>query len=100
MATFKCPNCSKIKIVSKFRTFFKNGNQQNINLEDNKEILCEDCNTPMKFIPEKGNFQSSYSSFSGLSPLEKQKLLRKRSDDDAKKQKYVNADFEKDHYNA
>ena len=54
----------------------------------------------MEFIPEKGNFESSYSSFSGLSPVEKQKLLRKRSQEDAKKQKYREQDYEKDHYNA
>ena len=54
----------------------------------------------MKFIPEDGNFESSYSSFSGLSPVEKQKLLRKRSQNDAKKQKYRGQDYEKDHYNA
>lgn len=100
MATFKCPKCNKIKTVSKFRTYFRGGKQQNINLNNNQEIICEDCHIPMKFIPEKGNFESSYSSFSGLSPVEKQKLLRKRSDDDAKKQKYRQADYEKDHYNA
>lgn len=100
MATFKCPKCKKITIVSKFRTYFKNNKQQNINLENGEEIVCKDCNIPMKFIPEKGNFESSYSSFSGLSPLEKQKLLRKRSEEDAKKQKYREQDFEKDHFNA
>ena len=100
MAIFKCPKCNKVKTVSKFRTYFRGGKQKNINLDDNQEITCEDCQIPMKFIPEEGNFGSSYSSFSGLSPIEKQKLLRKRSQDDAKKQKYREQDYEKDHYNA
>ena len=100
MANFKCLECGKIKVVSKYRTYFKNKKQQNIDLDNNKEILCEDCNIPMVFVPEKGNFESSYSSFSGLSLLEKQKLLRKRSQEDAKKQKYREQDFEKDYYNA
>ena len=100
MAKFKCPNCDKIHIVSKYRTYFRNKKQQNVDLSNNKEIICEECNLPMFFISEEGNFESSYSSFSGLSPLEKQKLLRKRSDSDAKKKKFRNEDFEKDYYNA
>jgi len=100
MARFQCPKCKKEILVSKFRTIYKNGKKQNINLENNKEIICEYCKEQMIFIPESGNFESSYSSFSGLSPLEKQKLLRRRSQDDAKKQKYRQQDFEKDHYNA
>lgn len=100
MAAFKCPKCGKTISVSKFRTYFKEGKQQNIDLETKKEIICEDCKISMQFVPEKGEFGIAYSQFSGLSPLEKQKLLRKRSNDDAKKQKYRQADYEKDHYNA
>lgn len=100
MAIFKCPHCESIKSVSKYRTSFKGGEQITIDLDTKKEIICENCNKKMVFVPEKGNFESSYSSFSGLSPLEKQKLLRKRSQDDAQKQKYRQQDFEKDHYNA
>lgn len=100
MAKFKCPHCEGMKNISKFRTYFRGGEKQNIDLNTNKEILCDNCQTKMVFVPEEGNFESSYSSFSGLSPLEKQKLLRKRSEDDAKKQKYRQQDFEKDFYNA
>lgn len=100
MANFKCSNCNNTKIVSKFRTYFDKGNRKNIDLDSQKEIICEDCKIPMAFVSEKGNFESSYSSFSGLSPIEKQKVLRKRSQDDANKQRYRNQDFEKDHYNA
>ena len=100
MAIFKCPKCHKTKTISKFRTYFRGGKQQNIDLSNNQEIVCEDCQVCMEFIPEKGNFESSYSSFSGLSPVEKQKLLRRRSQEDAKKQKYREQDYEKDHYNA
>ena len=100
MAIFKCPKCNKTKVVSKFRTYFKGKNKQNIDLNTNKEICCDDCKIAMEFVPEKGNFGTAYSAFSGLSPVEKQKLLRKRSEDDAKKQKYRQQDFEKDHYNA
>lgn len=100
MAIFKCPKCNKTKVVSKFRTYFKGGKQQNIDLSSNKEICCDSCRVAMQFLPEEGNFETAYSSFSGLSPFEKQKLLRKRSDDDAKKQKFHQQDFEKDYYNA
>lgn len=100
MAIFKCPKCNKIRIISKFRTYFREGKQQNIDLSNNQEIVCENCYIPMKFVPEEGNFKTAYSSFSGLSPVEKQKLLRKRSNDDAKKKKYREQDYEKDHYNA
>lgn len=99
MAIFKCPKCNKTKEISKFRTYFKNGDKTNIDLDTKEEIYCE-CGTPMKFIPNEGNFQSSYSPFSTLSPLEKQQLLRKRSRDDAKKQKYIEQEREKIHFNA
>lgn len=100
MAKFQCPKCKKIQIISKYRTYFRNGKQQNIDLDTNREIFCSDCKIFMQFSQEEGNFGIAYSSFSGLSPLEKQKLLRKRSDDDAKKEKYRQQDFEKDYYNA
>lgn len=100
MAIFKCSNCNKIVNISKFRTLYSNGKRININLENKKEIICENCKIPMVFVPNEGNFNSSYSAFSGLSPLEKQKLLRKRSQDDAKKQKYVEQEREKVHFNA
>ena len=61
MAIFKCKKCGKISSVSKFRTYYKGGKKININLEDKKEIICEDCKEHMEFIPDEGNFQSSYS---------------------------------------
>ena len=98
MAIFICPKCGKVVTVSKFRTHYKNGSKINIYFETKEEIICEDCKTKLEFKPNEGNFQSSYSAFSGLTPLEKQQLLRQRSRDDAKKQKYVEQEKEKVHF--
>ena len=39
MAIFKCPKCHKTKTISKFRTYFRGGKQQNIDLSNNQEIV-------------------------------------------------------------
>lgn len=100
MSKFECSKCKNIYEINQFKTLYKNNNKIYIDLNTNKEICCENCNNKLQLIQDKENFGIVYSSFSGLSPLEKQKLLRKRSDDDAKKQKYREQDREKDHYNA
>lgn len=98
MAKFKCLKCSKEIEISKFRTIYRDKKRINMDLNTNKEIICE-CGEKMELIPNEGNFTSTYSQFSTLSPLEKQKLLRKRSREDAKKQKYVEQEREKLHFN-
>lgn len=100
MSKFKCSICDKICDINQYKTLYKDNNKIYIDLNTNKEICCKNCNNKLQLILNKENFEVVYSSFSGLSPLEKQKLLRKRSDDDAKKQKYREQDREKDHYNA
>lgn len=100
MALFLCPICYKCKEVSNFRTFYKEGKKINVNLISGKKIVCPECNIAMNFVPKVGVFGVSYSPFSGLSPLEKQRLLRKRSEADNKKQQYVKQEEEKVHFNA
>lgn len=100
MIQVKCKKCGKIMPLNKVRTIYQNGKKVYINPDTKKEILCEDCKGQVELLQQEGNFQSSYSQFSTLSPLEKQKLLRKRSQEDAKKQKYVEQEREKVHYGA
>ena len=99
MALFKCPICGKETECSKFRTVSRGNKLININLNTNKEIICE-CGSQMNFQPIEGDFESAYGKFSALSPLERQLSLRKRSQEDAKKQKYVDQEREKCFYNA
>lgn len=99
MALFKCPNCGKEIECSKFRTVSRGSKLITIDLNTNKEIVCE-CGSQMIFQPIEGDFESTnYGKFSALSPLERQLSLRKRSQEDAKKQKYVDQEREKCYYN-
>ena len=66
MAKFKCPKCNKEILVSKFRTYFRKGKQQNINLENNQEILCPTCGACYGICYQKKEILNlHYSSFSG-----------------------------------
>lgn len=99
MGKFKCTKCDNEINCSKFRTVIKNGKLINIDLSTNKEIVCK-CGSEMTFQPIEGEFESTnYGKFSAMSPLERQKTLRKRSQEDAKKQKYVDAERERCYYN-
>lgn len=97
---FKCPKCNKEIFIQKFRTSFKNGELVNIEEQTGKEIICPDCKEKMKYIYAEGPCTANYGSFSSLSPMEKQLALRKRSREDAIKNKYQDQEREKVFYNA
>lgn len=97
---FICKKCGKESTnYNKIRTFYKNNKRIFKVIGTNIELKCVYCNGDLKEKVEEGNFTSSYSEFGGLSPLEKQKILRKRSREDAKRQKYVEQEREKEHFN-
>lgn len=97
---FKCPKCNKEFFIQKHTTVFKNGDLVNIEEKTGKEIICPDCKIKMKYIYEEGPCTANYGSFSSLTPMEKQLALRKRSREDAIKNKYQDQEREKVFYNA
>lgn len=100
MSKFRCPKCGKEIEVSKYKSIFKGDKVINIDNLTDKEIICEDCKIPMEFVKKEGNYETAgIGKFTNLSPLEKQQVLRKRSREDAKKNKYVANEMEKDRFN-
>lgn len=99
MAKFICNKCNKIVETQKYSVKIKGSKLINIDNSTKKEILC--CEEAMEFLDEnKGPINVNFGKFNSMTPLERQQVLRKRSQDDAKKQKYRDQDREKYFYNA
>lgn len=100
MGNFVCSDCGNVQTVNKFRTIYEGGKVITINLNTNKEIICDKCGGKTEFKSRVGNFIShGINKFSTMDPLERQASLRERSKMDAQKHKYVDQEREKGFYN-
>lgn len=99
MAEFICISCNKKIFKSSYITKFQN-NKKEYFITPKQKIKC-DCGGEVELIEDnnKEEININVGRFSSLSYNERQESLKKRSKDDAKKQKYVENYKEAEFYN-
>lgn len=99
MSLFECKNCNIRQSINKYTVTVRNNHLVNVCTDTKEEICCPKCKKPLVFVEEKKDLSEvGFGMFSSKSIEEKQASLKKRSREDAKKQKYVENEREKVFY--